>query len=220
MAHPMTAATALMFAGCAFHALRLETQPVQEFALRLIEIAEQKRLPMFRPYGLIFQGWAQVLGLTAGSPSTAQLRLWQAELRAMRHRSGLPVFVLLSAQALQHSGTREEALSAVDQGLALSDEVSPANRAEFYRLKGELLNSDPSGVGEGDAYLRRALVEARQHGSRFHELRATMSLARRWSESGRRAEAHQALAEIYAWFSEGFDTPDLRSARALLDSLA
>jgi len=74
----LTNALALTFAGCAFHALRRETQPVQEVARRLIELSEQKRLPIFRPYGLINQGWAQALG-GAGGPAIAQIRNGLAE---------------------------------------------------------------------------------------------------------------------------------------------
>jgi tetratricopeptide (TPR) repeat protein len=226
MAHPLTETLALMFAGCVFHAFLLETQQTQEYACRLIALSEQKRLPMFCPFGLIFQGWAQALG-GAGGVAIAQIRDGLAEWRAMGHRSGTPFLVLLLAQALQHSGAVDEALATVEEGLVLTAEISPANRAEFCRLKGELLNRRPAQADGGqppapegaEVCFRTAVAEARQQGIKFLELRATMSLARRWAEQGRRAEAHQALAEISAWFTEGFDTPDLRAAKALLESL-
>jgi len=219
LAQPLTEAVALTFAGCAFHALRRETQPVQEVARRLIELSEQKRLPIFRPYGLIYQGWAQALG-GAGGPAIAQIRDGLAEWRAMGHRSGTPFLLGLLAEALRHSGAWDEALSTAEEALALAVEIGAPHRPDLYRLKGELLNQNPTPAPEqAEACFQTAITEPRQHGIKFLELRATASLARLWAEQGRRAEAHQALAEVYGWFSEGFDTPDLQAARALLDTL-
>ena len=219
LAHPLTEAMALMFAGCAFHAFRLETWLAEEYARRLIELAEQKRLAVFRSYGLIFQGWAQTLG-GAGGPAITQIRTGLAEWRAMGHRSGTPFLLALLAEVLQHSGAWDEALSTLEEGLALGVEIDAPHLAELHRLKGELLNErQPSAPDQAEACFHTAITEARQRGLKLPELRATMSLARLWTEQGKRAEAHQALAEIYAWFSEGFDTPDLRAAKALLDTL-
>jgi DNA-binding SARP family transcriptional activator len=226
LAHPLTEAVALTFAGCAFCALRLEIQPAQEYARRLIELSEQKRLPIFRSYGLIYQGWAQALG-AAGGPAIAQIREGLAEWRAMGHQSGTPFLLALLAEALQHSEAWDEALSTLEEGLALGDKIGALHCGDLHRLKGELLSHRPQPAGAGEpsvgdqveACFLTAIAEGRQCGGRFLELRATVSLARLWAEQGRRAEAHRALAEIYGWFSEGFDTPDLRAARALLDTL-
>jgi DNA-binding SARP family transcriptional activator len=218
-AHPLTEAKALTFAGCSFHALRQETQPVQEYARRLIELSEQKRLPTFRRYGLIHQGWAQVLG-GGGGPAVAQIREGLAEWRATGQRSGTPFLLALLAQAEQHTGAWDEALHTVDEGLALAIEIGAPHQPELYRLKGEMLSHSPTPAADQvEDCFHMAIAEARQHGFRLLDLRATTSLARLWAEQGRRAEAYQALAEIYAWFSEGFDTPDLRAAKALLDTL-
>jgi DNA-binding SARP family transcriptional activator/predicted ATPase len=226
LAHPLTEAVALTFAGCAFYALLLETRPAQKFACRLIELSEQKRLPMFRPFGLIYQGWAEALG-GGGGPAIAQIRDGLAAWRAMGHRSGNPFLLGLLAEALRHSGAWDEALSTVDEGLALAVEIGAPHRPDLYRLKGELLNSRPTPTRVGEppvadeavACFQTAITEARQHGLKLLELRATVSLARLWAGQGRQVEARQALADLYGWFSEGFDTPDLRAAKTLLNTL-
>jgi predicted ATPase len=206
--------------------MRRETQPVQEVARRLIELSEQKRLPMFRPFGLIYQGWAEALG-GGGGPAIAQIRDGLAAWRAMGHRSGNPFLLGLLAEALRHSGAWDEALSTVDEGLALAVEIGAPHRPDLYRLKGELLNSRPTPTRVGEppvadeavACFQTAITEARQHGLKLLELRATVSLARLWAGQGRQVEARQALADLYGWFSEGFDTPDLRAAKTLLNTL-
>jgi predicted ATPase len=91
--------------------------------------------------------------------------------------------------------------------------------SELYRLRGELLlmlgNKDGA---EGEFW--RALEIARQQQARSWELRGAISMARLWRDEGKRDEAHDLLASIYSWFSEGFDTHDLKEAKALIDALA
>ena len=89
------------------------------------------------------------------------------------------------------------------------------------RLKGELLLiSDNSAAPEAEQCFRDAIEVARRQSAKSWELRATMSLARQLAKQGRRAEACSMLAEIYGWFTEGFDTADLKDAKALLDELS
>ena len=90
--------------------------------------------------------------------------------------------------------------------------------AEIYRLQGTLLSrSLPAPPAEVETWFRRALDVARRQGARSLELRAAISLARLWREQGKHAEAHDLLAPIYNWFTEGFDAPDLKEAKALLE---
>ena len=93
--------------------------------------------------------------------------------------------------------------------------------AEIHRLRGELTgrlsHPDPAKAEES---FRTALAIAREQGTRGYELRAAMSLARLWREQSRQGEARELLAPVYSWFTEGFDTPDLKEAKALLDELA
>jgi predicted ATPase len=92
--------------------------------------------------------------------------------------------------------------------------------AELERLTGELLRAEGAPSQTVAAQLSKAISTARSQGARFFELRSATSLARLWRDDGRRAEGHALLAPIYSWFTEGFNTPDLRDAKALLDELA
>ena len=93
--------------------------------------------------------------------------------------------------------------------------------AEIYRLKGELLLQQPvPDVPQAEACFQQALAVARRQQAKSRELRTAMSLSRLWQQQGKRAEARQLLAEVYGWFTEGFNTLDLQEARALLDILA
>ena len=91
--------------------------------------------------------------------------------------------------------------------------------AEIHRLRGELTARLPD-PAKAEKSFRTALAIAREQGTRGYELRAATSLARLWREQGRRGEARELLAPVYDWFTEGFDTADLKDAKALLDALA
>src|SRR5262249_35623766 len=93
--------------------------------------------------------------------------------------------------------------------------------AELYRLKGELLlKQTPPDEQQAEACFQQALAIACQQQAKSWELRAAMSLARLWQQQGKCQEAHDLLAPVYGWFTEGFDTADLQEAKALLDALA
>ena len=106
----------------------------------------------------------------------------------------------------------------LDDGLSA---LTPTLGAEMHRLKGELLlRQDTTNVTEAEQCFRTATETARRQSAKSLELRATMSLARLLEKQGRRDEARAMLAEIYGWFTEGFDTADLKDAKALLDELS
>lgn len=114
-----------------------------------------------------------------------------------------------------------EALATVDRALTRVGETQERwHEAELWRIKGELLPPRADRAGpEGEACFRRAIEVAREQSARSPELRATVNLARLWSEQGERRKASDLLAPIYGWFTEGFDTDDLKDAKALLDEL-
>jgi predicted ATPase len=126
------------------------------------------------------------------------------------------------AEALALAGKTEGGLAALDDALAQAA-VSGARGwdAEIHRLRGELSARLPyPDPAKAEESFRTALAIAREQGTRGYELRAAMSLARLWREQGRRREALDPLAPLYGWFTEGFDTADLKDAKALLDELA
>jgi len=93
------------------------------------------------------------------------------------------------------------------------------SEAELHRLRGDLLIASGDRTGAEQNY-RQALAVATRQSTKVFELRAATSLARRWLDQGKRAEARDLLAPIYGWFTEGFDTPVLQDAKALLEQLA
>jgi len=109
----------------------------------------------------------------------------------------------------------------VTEGLARAAQTGLAvAEAELHRLRGELtLLKDPASEAEAEVYFRTTIDTARRQAARLFELRTTTSLARLLAKQGRRAEARVMLAEIYNWFTEGFDTADLIDAKTLLDQL-
>ena len=126
------------------------------------------------------------------------------------------------ADAYRGTGRIDEALQAVAEGLKQARETSARfNEAELYRLKGELLLAGAGpGAEDAERCFRQAIEIARRQSAKSLELRAATSLSRVLQRQGKREDARRLLAEVYAWFTEGFDTFDLKDARALLDALA
>jgi predicted ATPase len=126
------------------------------------------------------------------------------------------------AETCGQNGRADEGLELVAKGLAIAEQTGlRVAEAEFHRVKGELLMAtDVDKVTEAQCSLRTAIEVARRQGARLFELRATVSLARLLRDTNRRDEARTILAEIYSWFTEGFDTKDLQEAKALLEVLA
>jgi predicted ATPase len=141
-----------------------------------------------------------------------------------------PHFLALLAEASGLLGQPEGGLAALEEALTLVEKTSERYyEAELHRQRGELLllreaKSRPA-QGSQDQYdaemcFQRALDVARQQQAKSLELRASMSLSRLWQRQGKRTEARARLAEVYNWFTEGFDTADLQEAKTLLAELA
>jgi predicted ATPase len=130
----------------------------------------------------------------------------------------------LLAAVYGKGGQVEEGLSVLAEALAAVDRTGERMyEAELYRLKGELLLTQEGPKGKTEEFEQcflKALAVARHQQAKSLELRAVMSLARLWQQQGKQKEAHAMLAEIYNWFTEGFDTKDLQDAKALLDELS
>jgi predicted ATPase len=132
-----------------------------------------------------------------------------------------PYLLALVAEVCGRSGQIEAGLGVLEEALVTAENHTERfNEADLHRLKGEfLLRQYGGGRCEAAACFQRALDIARRQQAKSLELRAATSLARLWQQQGKRAEAHQLLAEVYGWFTEGFDTTDLQEAHALLDAL-
>jgi predicted ATPase len=147
------------------------------------------------------------------------LRNGSTAFRATGAEAGMPHFIALLAKACEIAGQVEEALTALDDALQIVERTGERwLAAELNRHKGQLLlrQGHPEAAEE---FYRKALAIAEEQEAKLWELRAAVGLARLRRDQGRRAEARDLLAPVYGWFTEGFDTPDLKEAKALLDEL-
>jgi predicted ATPase len=202
------------------HQCRREAQAVQERAEALIALSTEQRFPYWLPYGTILRGWA----LTAqgrGAEGIAQMLQGLAAYQATRSKLNRPYFLALLAEAYGKVGQPEEGLTMLVEALALVDSTGERYwEAELHRREGELLlMQQGQKVGEAEECFRQALDIARRQKAKSLELRAAKSLSRLWQQQGKRDEARQMLDEIYGWFTEGFDTADLKEAKVLLAEL-
>src|SRR5215510_3052012 len=133
-----------------------------------------------------------------------------------------PRGLVLLAEATGHTGQVAEGLCLLAEALAVLEASGQGDLlAEAYRLQGEfLLRQALPDAARAEACCQQALTVARRQQAKSWELRVALSLSRLWQCQGKRDEAHQLLAPIYGWFTEGFDTADLQEAQALLDTLA
>ena len=122
---------------------------------------------------------------------------------------------------LTTAASGEEGLRLLTEALAMADNNREGFfEAELYRLQGELwLRQTLPDAAQAERCFRQALAVSRRQHAKSWELRAATSLARLWQQQGKHAEAHELLAPIYGWFTEGFDTADLQEAKALLKAL-
>jgi class 3 adenylate cyclase/predicted ATPase len=218
--HPFSLAFALNMTAVV-HQFRREAQVVQEHAEALMELSTEQSFPYFLDFGTILRGWA----LTAQgeeAEGVAQVHQGLVAYRGMGSEVHRPYFLALLAEAYGEVGQPEEGLTALVEALAIVDNTGERNwEAELSRRKGELLlEQRGQKVGEAEECFRQALDIARRQQAKSLELRASMSLSRLWQQEGKLEEAHQLLAEIYGWFTEGFDTADLKEAKVLLEELA
>jgi hypothetical protein len=164
-----------------------------------------------------------VCGVTLAESGQAEhgLELIQSGLTGLREigtRSGLTRYTAFLAVAQERSGAVVDALQTIEQAISLTPSEL-AQRPETLRVRGELrLHLGQADLAETG--FREAIALAQSLSAKSWELRATMSLARLLRNANRRDEARTMLAEVYNWFTEGFDTPDLMDAKALLDELS
>ena len=216
LTHPFSLALALTVAAVV-HQFRREAQAVQERTEALIALSTEQGFPQWLAYGTILRGWA----LTAqgeGAEGIAQIHQGLVARSALGSEIQRPYLFSLLAEAYGKVGQPEEGLTVLVEALAL---VSRHWEAELHRRKGELLLiQQGQKVGEAEECFRQALDIARRQQAKSLELRAAMSLSRLWQQQGKQEEARQMLADIYGWFTEGFDTADLQEAKTLLEELA
>jgi predicted ATPase len=220
LSHPPSLAYALGFAATHSN-LRTEVEATQEQAEALIALSHQQGFTYWEAVGVTFQAWA-LAKQGRQEEGIAQIRQSLSTMQAIGEEQFQPYVLALLAEVCGEAGQPEEGLTALTEAFDLVSKTQERwNEAERYRLQGELLlMQDELSAAQAESCFERAIEVGRQQSAKSWELRATMSLARLLRDTGRRAEAHAILAEIYNWFSEGFDTADLKEAKALLNELS
>ena len=199
---------------------RQEPETVRTHAEAAIALAEEHGFSEWRAWGHFHHGWAMTeLGHLEEGVSEME-----SAIRDFRQFGGVPRFIFtlaVLAYAYARLGRHDQALIMLGEALErIQRTAERIDEAEVLRFKAEmLLMRDRSAVNEAEQHLRAAIDIAHRQEAKWWELRATVSLARLLRDTGRRDEARTVLAEIYGWFTEGFDTADLKDARALLDEL-
>ena len=220
LAHPFTVGIALWAAGI-LHQLRREPDAMREVGERMFRYGSEKGLRMIVPFGKFFRGdaMAQHGEFVEG---IAQMREGIKELRSMGTLFSLLSLFASLADACARCGNVDEGLVAIEQGLAMMHRGGEHfSLPEIHRIKGNLLLAKSGDNRDAtEAAFGEALSVARAQHARCLELRAAMSLARLWRSQGKPQQARELLAPVYGWFTEGFDTLDLKEAKALLEELA
>ena len=225
LAHPFSLAFAQSTAAFVSQ-FRRDVLAVHEHAEAAVALATTQAFPFWVAQGTSLRGWGLAMQ-GEGEEGVAQIcqgvAAWQATGAAMH----VPYFCTLLAEAYDHLGRPEDALQALAEAHTLVEQHEDRWwEAEVYRLRGVLLlrqtfpaQQTVTQQAEAETWLQRALDVARRQQAKSLELRAALSLSRLWQRQGKREEAGELLASIYGWFTEGFDTADLREAKALLDEL-
>jgi class 3 adenylate cyclase/predicted ATPase len=217
--HPFSLALALALVSTV-HQFRREVQAVQEGAEAAIAVSTKHGFPQWLANGTILRGWA-LSARGDGAEGIALIHQGLAARQAADLKIQRSYFLCLLAEAYGRVGQPEEGLKVLVEALATVDNTGERYcEAELHRGKGELLlMQNGHKAGEVEECFQRALETARRQQAKSLELRAAMSLSRLWQQQGKQEEAHERLAEIYGWFTEGFDTLDLKEAKAILEEL-
>ena len=208
--------------GFATYVYELRGEPAQMKARAAARLALANEEGYFtgRAIAEIYLGWADALAgdLEAGIP---RMKHHLLELRTAGSEYISDRCLAFLAAAFGQMGSFDEGLHAIDEGFQFIERTGQRYyEAELHRLKGELLLAETSSNAQAEECFRTAIDVARRQHAKSWELRATTSLARLLRDTNQRDEARAMLAEIYNWFTEGFDTADLKDAKALLDQLA
>lgn len=215
--HPHSQAYACYYA-CVVHALRGEISTAQRYAERCRLLSEEHGFRQWQGLAQAVRGICVTL-LNPSSRTVEEIRAAMDEYRGAGYQLGITALYVLLCPALLSSQGYEAALALIEQGLTTTSRNSERIfEAEFYRLKARaLILCDAR--DDGAELLQKALGVARSQHAKTLELRAAVDLAKLWMDRGRREEAIKMLAPIYGWFTEGFETQDLKQAKALLDQL-
>ena len=190
-------------------------------ANQVLALADEKGALLWKAIGMSNQGW--VLALSGGASEAVQMMTsGLSQYRSTGATVWMPWNLSLLARAYAELGQFDDAWRCIGEAMTtVKTSKERAWEAEVNRIAGEIsLKSPEPDTAKAQAHFERALAVARAQQAKSWELRAAMSMARLWRDQGKRDEARDLLAPVYGWFTEGFDTLDLKEAKALLDELA
>ncbi len=199
--------------------VRGDVQVARQHAEEAIRLGQAHVVPTWTAMGAALRGWALV-EQGHGAEGLVQLNKGITAFRATGVAHFVPLFLALQAEACLKTDRPNEGLAALAEARPLTQNGGDTYwLAEVDRLRGELIRIQEEDESKAETLFRSALETARQQEARMLELRAAMSLARLWQAQGKAQTGRELLTEIYDWFTEGFDTPDLQAASALLAEL-
>jgi predicted ATPase len=218
LSHPYSLSSVLNMMAI-LHDLRREFDSARERAGVAINLASEHHLLQMLAFGNICRGFALV-GLGREAEGIVQLRTAQVNWHSLGAHQYGTVWLGFLAEAHLRADQLDDALSALDRATETAARTGESHyQAELYRLRGTVL-AESGNTAEAASWFQQAIDTARSQQAKSFELRAATSLARLWADQGDRRKAHDLLAPVYGWFTEGFDTADLKEAKALLDELA
>jgi DNA-binding SARP family transcriptional activator/predicted ATPase len=217
LGHPLSLVDVLCYGGCLFNAMRRDAQALKQCAEELMQSSIEQVAAWIEP-GTLYRGQALAM-LGQVQEGMAQMREGVEASQSRGVRCYVSGVLCSLAEVQAKAGRPEEGLTTLAEAQAFMEQTDDGHwEAELYRVRAELLVMQAKDA-EAEASLQKAVEVARRQRAKSWELRATTSLARLWQAQGDIDKARQMLAEIYGWFTEGFDTPDLREAKALLEEL-
>jgi TolB-like protein/class 3 adenylate cyclase/predicted ATPase len=218
LAHPPTLGVILHYSTTVLSLIG-EGPALDEAADELVGIATEQGFAFWGALGTICRGWVKAKD-AHDIEGISLLRYGLSAFRATGAQAWVPYLIALLARACEIVGQVEEGLTLLDDATQIAERTGERwFEAELYRHKGQLLQRQGRTQAAEELY-HRALAIAREQGAKLWELRAAVSLARLRRDQSQHAEARDLLAPVYGWFTEGFDTPDLKDTKALLDELA
>jgi predicted ATPase len=215
--HAFTLVDVLCYGGCVLSAMRRDARALRDHAEEMVRVSE--KIPSWSAPAI------RHCGVAAAMSGQVEEGITQMSAGMAVERSGgkwcdAPRVLGALAEAQAKAGRLEEGLATLTEALSLVEVTDERYwEAELHRLRAEVLLMQGT-EQEAEASLHKAVDVARHQMAKSWELRATTSLARLWRLQGRIGDAGQMLAAIYGWFTEGFDTPDLKEARTLLEELS
>jgi class 3 adenylate cyclase/predicted ATPase len=220
LSHPLSLAYAENFVAV-LRQLGREARAAQGSVEGVIALCAEHGFTEVLAYATVIRGW-ELAQQGRNEEGIEQIQEGLAASRATGAELTRPSFLCLLAEACMETGRLDDGLSALTEALAAADEhENRCYEAEMHRLQGALLlRQHDSNAAQALSCFQRAIEIARRQSAKSWELRATTSLARLLAKQGRRDEARAMLAEIYVWFTEGFDTADLKDAKELLVELS